>query len=380
MIYLNNAATSYPKPDTVINAVTSYIKSIPFHSSRGGCETDIDPILFCRQKLAKLFNVTNSNNIIFTSGSTEALNLAIRGLESNGKHIITTAIEHNSVLRPLKVLEEDGIIELSIIPCDKTGYVKTEDIAKEIKENTIAIIVSHCSNVTGTLLDIKSISKIAHSNNAIIIVDASQSVGCIDIDVIEEDIDVLAFTGHKSLYGIPGTGGLYIREGIKLKPLKVGGTGAKSETLYQPKERPTYYESGTPNSPGIISMSAGIDFIFNIGLNEIKKKKIALTVKIANELEKLSQIIVYGNNTKNRSPVFAFNIEGYLSSEVSLILENTYGIIVRSGLHCAPLIHKALGTYPTGLVRISPSYFNTFEEIDICINAIKEICNTKSKK
>ena len=271
MIYLNNAATSYPKPREVNAAISSYLNEMPFHASRVGFEMQqVNIVDSCRDKLATLFNVENPRQIVFTSGSTESLNLAILGLSFNECHVITTSIEHNSVLRPLKTLEREGVITLSIVACDEAGYVNPQKIAHAIQKNTKLIVVNHSSNVTGTVLDIKTISRIARSHGIVLLVDASQSAGCVPIDVQQWDIDMLAFTGHKSLYGIPGIGGLYIREGIVLNPLKVGGTGVRSDLLYQPEEMPLYYEAGTQNVPGIVSLDAGVAFILRTRIDRIR--------------------------------------------------------------------------------------------------------------
>ncbi len=371
MIYLNNAATSYPKPDSVIKAVTKYINSLPLNPERSGFTGDEDNVIKkCRKNLALLFNIKNPDRVIFTSGATESLNLAIKGLELYKKHIITTRIEHNSVIRPLKHLEREGIIELSFVECNKQGYVGSDDIKKEIKENTGAIIVNHCSNVTGTVLDIKSISEIARTGNIIFIVDASQSAGTIPLDVTECNMDILVFTGHKSLYGLPGIGGIYIKEGINLKPLKVGGTGVRSDLLYQPEEVPMYYEAGTRNMAGIVSLCEGTSFILERGMNKIEEHKNKLVERAVRGLKEIPEIIIYGSEGNS---IFSFNIKGIKPEDAGYILENSFEIIIRSGLHCAPLIHKSLGSYPEGSIRVSPSYFTTFEEIDFFIDAVKHI-------
>ena len=373
MIYLNNAATSFPKPTTVTEAVTKYLKTTPFHSARVGFELQSkDPIRSCRKKLATLFKVENPEDIIFTSGSTESLNLAILGLNLFGGHVITTAIEHNSVLRPLKTLEREGKIALSIVDCDSTGYVPPNSIAENIRDNTKAIVVNHCSNVTGETIDLKTISAIAHSKNICFIVDASQSAGCIPINVTEDDIDMLAFTGHKSLYGMPGIGGLYIKKGIILNPLKVGGTGIRSELLYQPEDRPIYYEAGTQNLPGIVSLEAGVDFILEEGIDHLRDRKCEITRAMLEEIKKIPDVIIYGRD-EHKSPIFSFNIKGLDPSEVGYVFEESFGIIIRSGLHCAPLIHRALGSYPKGSIRVSPSCFNTFQDAEYFVEAVKKI-------
>jgi len=377
MIYLNNGATSYPKPQEVINSVINYMNSLPLSPYRTGFDGgDEQVISSCRKKLCTLFNAKEPENIVFTSGATEALNLAIFGLPLKNSHVITTVIEHNSVLRPLKHLERDGIITLSVVKCNGYGLVEPSDIEKEIRENTEVIIINHCSNVTGEVLDLMAISEIAHKKNIIFIVDASQSAGHMVIDVTECNIDMLAFTGHKALYGLPGTGGLYIKKGTGLRPLKFGGTGIKSELLYQPEERPLYYESGTQNLPGIVSLNAGLDFILQRGIEEIKKKEEKLMEKLISELVTIPQIIMYGDHDRiNKGPLLSFNIKNMKPEDTGYILEQSFGIIVRAGLHCAPLIHKSLGSFPYGSVRVSPSYFTDFRDIDCFIQAVKEIAN-----
>ena len=379
MVYLNNAATSYPKPDSVIKAVKNYLDNIPFHSSRAGSEIEKEDIVYtCRQKISSLFNIEKPENIIFTSGATESLNLAIFGLDLKDGHVITTSIEHNSVLRPLSSLVKREMIELSIVDCDENGYVNPESIRNCIKQNTKAIIVNHASNVTGEVQDIKSISEIAHANECTFVVDASQSAGCIPIDVTSTAIDILAFTGHKSLYGIQGIGGIYIKSGMKLKPLKVGGTGEKSESLCQPEEIPMYYEAGTQNLPGIVSLSSGADFILKTSLTDIVNKKERILEKAINKILEIPGVILYGrSNANNRCPTFSFNIKGIEAQEVGYLLEKSFNIIVRTGLHCAPLIHEIIGSDQIGLVRVSLSYFTTNEEIDYFIAALRQICESR---
>jgi len=374
-IYLNNAATSYPKPQSVISAVNAYLNSIPFHSQRTGFDLQQrDIINDCRTKLAKLINAENQNRIIFTSGATESLNLAIKGLSLDEGHVVTTSMEHNSVLRPLKHLEKDGYIELSIVESDEKGYVSATAIEKHFKKNTKAIVVNHCSNVTGAVLDLESISRITKKNNIIFMVDASQSMGVLDIDVQKCGIDILVFTGHKSLYGTPGIGGLYIDEDIELKPLKTGGTGIKSELLYQPKEIPLYFEAGTPNMPGIAALNAGLDFIFNTGKATIKNKKEEIITEIYSGLTSIEEVQLQSIfNSEFIPQIISFNIKGISPNEAGYILENSFGIIIRAGLHCAPLIHKNIGTFPEGSIRVSPSFFTTIEDVHSLINSVQQI-------
>ena len=376
-IYLNNAATSYPKPERVIDAVTACISSVPFNSLRAGYEmAEGDVVYSCREKLSKLFNADNPRNIFFTSGSTESLNLALNGLDLEG-HVITTAIEHNSVYRPLKRLESRGAVELTVVDCDMKGFVEPESIRSAVTSNTRAIVVNHCSNVIGAILDLRAISGIAHESGALLIVDASQSAGALAIDVTDLNIDILAFTGHKSLYGLPGIGGVYVRDGIALEPLKVGGTGVKSDLLYQPEERPLYYESGTQNIPGIASLDAGLSFVLEEGIDKIRKRKKMLFGEMLGYLRGKRGIILYGSgDLEGREAIASFNIDGCSPQEIGYILENSFDIIVRSGLHCAPLIHQSLGSYPLGSIRVSPSYFTEIDEVEIFMDAINQICRS----
>ena len=382
MIYFNNAATSYPKPKAVFDAVNDYFNNPTCHSARTGLEVDEDDkAASARQKLAKLFNVQDFNQIVFTSGSTEALNLAINGIGlKKGDHVVSTAIEHNSVIRPLKHLERDNGVEVDFVECDEFTYVEPSKIESAIKPNTKAVVVNHSSNVTGSILDLKEITKIAHKHGAIIIVDASQSAGNIPIDISGWDIDLLSFTGHKSLYGIQGIGGLCLKKGLNVKPLKVGGTGVKSEVLTQPTEMPLYYEAGTPNNPGIVSLDAGVGYILEKGIDVLIQRKVDIVKSIIKEFESYPEIDIYTRGDHNSYVNFCFNIKGMVPEEVGYVLDSSYDITVRTGLHCAPLILKPLGVYPWGTVRVSPSSFTTDSEVDKFIEAIKETVKTFVRK
>ncbi|MFH0733283.1 MAG: aminotransferase class V-fold PLP-dependent enzyme [bacterium] len=375
-IYLNNSATSFPKPQEVINAVKRNLEELPFHHARTGFGHECaDVFMECRKLLASLFNVQNPSRIVFSSGSTASLNLAIMGLDLKDKHVVTTAIEHNSVLRPLKTLERDGIIKLSIADCDQTGYVSAENIKNCINKDTTAVIVNHCSNVTGAVNCLEEIGEITKAKNITFIVDASQSAGIIPIDVESMKIDILAFTGHKSLYGIQGIGGAYIRETVALKPLIVGGTGVRSDYLFQPEIVPMYFEAGTQNTPGIVSLYEGVKYVLEKSTAKIHQHVVTCCNRMKEELCNNTQLILYpANNKCIDSTIFSFNIIGMEPNDIGYIMENSFGIIVRAGLHCAPLIHKQLGTFPDGSVRVSPSSFTTDKEIDSFLFAIREIC------
>jgi len=330
-----------------------------------------------RKIVSNFFNIKNSSDLIFTSGSTESLNTAIFGL-LQPKHIITTATEHNSVLRPLKTLEKNNGLALSIVPCDKEGFVDIQDIEKEIRKDTTTIIVNHCSNITGAIQDIKSICQLAHCNDLICIVDASQSAGSINIDVEENQIDILAFTGHKSLFATTGIGGLYSNPKIIIKPLKVGGTGIRSDYLYQPEERPLLYEAGTHNYIGIVALAAGIEYIKCVSIEKILQKKQKIYEQIIDGLEEISNVeIIGGKSSERKIPVVNFRIKNMSIEDAGYILNESFDINVRSGLHCAPLIHKFIGSYPHGTIRVSFSHFNTIEEAKYFIESIYKIAKSQ---
>jgi cysteine desulfurase family protein len=378
MIYLDNAATTYPKPDKVYDAVLDCMKNYGANPGRAGHKLAIAAgriIYESRENIAKLFNVDNPMNIIFTHNATDSLNLAIKGILKAGDHVITTSIEHNSVIRPIKSLEEIGV-ENTIVSCDKYGNLNPKDIEKAIKPNTKLIVTTHASNVCGTLVDIKAVGDIAKSYNILYLIDASQTAGIYDIDIKKVNIDMIAIAGHKGLLGPQGTGVLYIREGIILKQLKEGGTGSKSEELTQPDIFPDKYESGTHNTPGLSGLNAGVKFILEKGIDNIRKHEEELTNYFIQELKKLPQIKIYGPaDSKKQASVVSINIGNIDSGEISYILDDVYNIATRSGLHCSPLAHKTLGTFEQGTVRFGIGYFNTKDDIDKALNALNDIVN-----
>jgi cysteine desulfurase family protein len=330
-------------------------------------------ILEARELLTELFNSDSPERMILTHNATEALNLALKGFLKNGSHVITTSMEHNSVLRPLKALEQYGV-ETTIVQCSKDGEIDINAIEREIRKETALIAVTHASNIVGTIIPISEIGSLAKGYNLDFLVDASQTAGVYQIDVDKMNISMLAFTGHKSLMGPQGTGGLYIRKGLHLNPLKEGGTGSKSESLYQPDILPDRYESGTHNTPGIAGLCAGIQFIKNKGIDNIRKHEQELTRCFIEGVEKLENIKVYGTKDINKQvAVVSINIGDVGSSEISYILDETFDIATRSGLHCAPIAHKTLGTLEQGTVRFSFGYFNTKEQIEAAVAAIHQI-------
>lgn len=378
MIYLDNAATTYPKPESVYDAVSDCMRNYCANPGRAGHKLAMRAareIYDTRENIAKLFNIDNPMNIIFTSNATDSLNLAIKGVVNSGDHIITTSMEHNSVIRPIKSLEKLGV-ENTIVQCDKEGFLDCKDIEKAIRPNTKLIVTTHASNICGTLVDIKTVGEIAKENNILYLVDASQTVGVYDVDVKEINIDMLAAPGHKCLLGPQGTGILYIREGLELSILKEGGTGSKSEDLFQPDLTPDKYESGTHNTSGIAGLNAGIKFIFDEGIEEIRNHEEELCQYMLDKLEQVPDIKIYGpKDSKKRAAVISINIGDMDSGEITFLLDSEYDIATRSGIHCAPLAHKTLGTLEQGAVRFSMGYFNNKEEIDSAIEALKEISN-----
>jgi cysteine desulfurase family protein len=329
-----------------------------------------------REKLAKLFNIKNPLNIAFTSNATESLNIAIQGIFKAGDHVITTVCEHNSVLRPLYLMEKRGV-ELSFISTDKDGVLYYKDIQKSIKSNTKAIVITHASNLTGNITDLEKISNITKENNLLLIVDAAQTAGVVPIDVEKLGIDILCFTGHKGLLGPQGTGGIYVRNGIDIRPLKVGGSGIKSYQKEHPCEMPTALEAGTLNTHGIAGLGAAIDYIENEKIENIRSKEMSLVKQFLDGISDLTEnglITTYGNpNLNKRVGIVSLNIGGIDSAQVSDWLYEDYGICTRAGAHCAPLMHKALGTVSGGAVRFSFSHFNTTDEIATAIKALHDI-------
>ena len=375
MIYLDNAATTIHKPEGVAQAMVQALSSLG-NSGRGAHEATLDAsriIYGTREKLARLFGIKDPMRIAFTCNATESLNIAINGLFEKGDHVITTMCEHNSVLRPLYRLEENGV-ELSILPADSKGVPMYGELEQLIQKNTRAIVITHASNLSGNVTDLGRVSAIAQKYKLLLVVDASQSAGCIPIDVEKMGIDVLCFTGHKGLMGPQGTGGIYVREGLEIRPLKVGGSGVHSYDREHPKEMPTALEAGTLNGTGIAGLFSSLDFILDTGVEAIHKKEMKLAKRFFDGIKDLPEVIVYGDwQNSERTAIVSVNLGTEESGQVSDWLWEDYGIAVRAGAHCAPLMHKALGTEKQGAVRFSFSYFNTEEEVDAAIQALKEI-------
>ncbi len=375
MIYLDSSATSFLKPPQVAEAVFRSFNTIG-NAGRGAHAPTLNAsrlIYDTREKLAALFGTPDPSRIAFTCNATEALNIAIHGAIHPGEHVITTACEHNSVLRPLYLKEKEGT-ELTIIPADKKGRIRYDLLESSVKSNTSAIVLTHASNLSGNITDLAFVSNFAKKHGLLLIVDASQTAGSLPINVVKMGIDILCFTGHKGLFGPQGTGGLYVREGLTLSPLKSGGSGIHSFDRQHPTDMPTALEAGTLNGHGIAGLNAGLNYILSTGVKSIHTKEISLARRFVNGISDISDLKLYGDiDAPLRTPIISLNIGNMSSASVSDILWEDYEICVRAGAHCAPLMHKTFGTEKQGAVRFSFSCFNTEAEIDTAIRAMHEI-------
>lgn len=375
MIYLDNAATTIHKPPEVAEVVKQAILTAG-NAARGAHSVSLSAsrtVFETRQKLAQLFSCPRPDHVVFTMNSTEALNIALYGLLSPGDHVISTDLEHNSVLRPLYDLQTRGVF-VDFVSADRRGNVRYEDFEALFRENTKLVVCTHASNLTGNVLDIAHISKITHAHGARLIVDASQTAGSIPIDMQKMGIDVLCFTGHKGLMGPQGTGGLCIQPGVEIRPLLRGGTGVHSYDKDQPQAYPTRLEAGTLNGHSIAGLDAALDFLLAQGVETIGARERSLMRRFYDGVRDIPGVTVYGDFSQEaRAAIVALNIHDYDSSEVSDVLFTDYGIATRPGAHCAPRMHEALGTEKQGAVRFSFSYFNTEEEDDAAIYAVREL-------
>jgi cysteine desulfurase / selenocysteine lyase len=372
-VYLDNAATSFPKPDVVYDAVLHAMRSVGASPGRGGYRQSLEAgrILFqAREAAAGFFSIADSSRVIFTHNATGALNLALQGTLTAGDHVITTSMEHNSLLRPLYALQSKGV-ELSIVPAGFDGVVSAGDIQREVQANTRMIAVSHVSNVCGAIQPLQQLSEISRTCGALFLVDAAQSAGYLPIDVGKYAIDLLAVPGHKGLLGPGGTGLLYAAPHVQLKPVTHGGTGTHSTAEEQPLVMPDGFEAGTHNLPGVAGLLAGIEFIGNIGLTAIHLHEQALLCQAEQALREISGVTVHGpSDPSGRCSVLSFTADGVDSALLAAELDYGFDIAVRAGLHCAPLAHRTLGTLPGGTVRISPGWFTTSEEIAFFSDAV----------
>lgn len=379
MIYLDNAATTLIKPPAVTQAM---VKALQTHgnTARGAHGYSLDAasaIYDAREKLAALFNCQRADHVVFTANVTQALNTAICGVLSPGDHVISTDLEHNSVLRPLYRLQSDHGVDVDFVPADPKGCVDYDDFERLIKPHTKAIVCTHASNLTGNMTDLLRVGEIARARHLLLIVDAAQTAGEKRIDMRELGIDILCFTGHKGLMGPQGTGGMCVKEGVEIRPLIVGGTGVQTYRPTQPDRLPARLEAGTLNGHGIAGLSAAIDFINETGLSRIEEKETSLTRRFYSGVKRIDGVKVYGDLSSDHAPIITLNIGDLDAGMVADRLFEEYGIAVRAGAHCAPRLHRALGTAEQGAVRFSFSYFNTEDEIDAAIQAVEKTAKTR---
>lgn len=376
-IYLDNAGTSFPKPAIVYETMQRFLRTLGANPGRGGhhmavgAEAEIDRT---RSRLARLFHIRDHQRIVFTLNCTDALNMGIKGLLREGDHVITSILEHNSVSRPLQQLAESGLISLTRLSCSDEGYLDPADVKTALTAATKLVVLTHASNVLGTVQPIREIGALVREEGATFMVDAAQTAGVVPIDVQADCIDLLAFPGHKALYGPPGSGGLYVSEPVELRPWREGGTGGDSSTPVQPREFPYYLEGGTPNTVGIAGLGAGVEFITGQGLDTIREHEERLRSKLAEAFRDDARCVVQGSRGDNPSVApLSIQVHGLAPEEVGGILDQSFQIAVRSGLHCAPYVHQRMNSFPSGTVRFSPGYFNSESDIGRATEALKEV-------
>ena len=383
MIYLDNAATSWPKPESVYRAMDKFMREDAGNPGRGGhslaiaAERAIDD---ARVLVARLINAPEPERIIFTFNCTDALNLGLKGLLKPGDHVITSRIGHNSLARPLTKLEGQGVRITRLLPSNEAGLLSAADIEGAIEEDTKLVVVTHASNVTGVVQPVEEYGAVVRKHGRILMVDSAQTAGAFPIDVQAANIDLLAFSGHKGLLGPTGTGVLYIGDRVDLDSLREGGTGSHSEQEEQPFELPNRYESGTPNTVGIAGLGAGLRYIHEEGVEKIRLHERSLREQMAEGLARIPGVQLYGpGDTSEQAPIVSFNLNGWDPLEVAAVLDQAFDIKVRAGLHCAAAAHKTFGTYPRGTVRASHGCFNTTSEIELALEAMAKIAGSSPK-
>ena len=380
MTYFDNAATSWPKPAVVLEAMAHFMTEVGANPGRSAHRMSIEAgriIYEAREGLAELFNVANPLRIVFGLNATEALNLALNGLLRPGDHVVTSSMEHNSVMRPLRALEETASVEIEVAACSSEGFLDPSRLESAIKPHTRMIVLNHASNVVGTLLPIAQAGEIARRHDVLLLVDAAQTAGAYPLDVEGMNIDLLAFSGHKALLGPQGTGGLCIGDRVaidEIRPIKRGGTGSRSERQEQPGFLPDMCESGTPNTVGLAGLRAGVEHVMGKGVERIRAHEVSLAKGVITGLLDIPGVTVYGgHDAELQTATVSFNVEGLEPSEVGLLLDERYGIMSRVGLHCAPAAHRTIGTFPVGTVRFGLGHFNTEDEVRAAIEAVGEI-------
>ena len=384
MIYFDNASTSFPKPREVVQEMSRFLTESAGNPGRAGYRLSREAqkaINEVRRLLKDFFGGAVSNRFIFTLNDTDALNIAIKGALWQGDHVITTVVEHSSVYRTLWALQKAGIITVTYVACSEEGLVDPDDIADAFTIATRMVIMTHASNVLGTIQPIEEVGRISKERGALFLVDAAQTAGVLPINVREMNIDLLAFPGHKGLLGPPGTGGLYVQPQVTLRPFRHGGTGVLSESFDQPDEMPFHLEAGTLNTVGVVGLGAALKFIQKVGMEAIRAKELHLTEVLLEKLAGTARLTLYGPKCAScRVSTVALNIEGLQPERLTLILDRKFDIASRPGLHCASLLHKQMGTFPDGTLRLSPGFFNTEEEVDTVAAALRKIASETGTK
>jgi cysteine desulfurase family protein len=384
ILYFDNAATSYPKPAGVAQAMVRFSTEVGASPGRSGHRLAVEAgrvVFEARERIAQLFGVKDSSRVVFGLNATEGINQGLQGLLRPLDHVVASSMEHNSVMRPLRAMEREGL-EVTILRCSREGLLDPQGVKEALRKNTKMVVLSHASNVVGTVQPLAEVGEICRREGILFFVDAAQSAGAVSIDMEGEKIDLLAFTGHKALFGPQGTGGLVLGERVdekELVPMKRGGTGSRSEMEEQPDFLPDLCESGTPNTVGLAGLQAGLDFVLQEGLERIREHERGLTDRLLRGLLEIPGVTVYGlRDARKQLATVSFNIRGMAPSEAGLRLDEEYGILCRVGLHCSPSSHRTLGTFPAGTVRFGLSYLNRPEEVDRALRAVGELARKES--
>lgn len=381
LIYLDNGATSFPKPAGVPAAMSHYLLEVGGSPGRSGhrlSQESARVVFECREAVASLIGAPDARRVVFTLNATQGLNTAIYGLLRPGDRVVTTSMEHNSTMRPLRDLERRGRIAIEVLPCDRTGQLDLNRLEQALRAQPRLLAAVHASNVSGSLLPLSTIGAMTRAAGTLLLVDAAQSAGALPIDVIADNVDVLAFTGHKALFGPQGTGGFWARPGVEPEPLARGGTGSNSELEEQPTFWPDRQEAGTQNAVGLAGLLAGVGFIAETGLATIRAREAALVRRLINGLQEIDGITLYGPDTGERAPIVSVTFDGVVPSEAGLLLEEGFGVLTRIGLHCSPAAHRTLGTYPQGTVRFAPGFFTTETDIDTALEGCRYVAAKKA--
>ncbi len=377
MIYLDNAATSWPKPEGVYRAMDEFARTAAGNPGRSGHRMAVEAenrVQRCREAIARILHAESPDQVILTLNATDALNIALKGILKAGDHVITSCTEHNSINRPLWAMAQAGMITFDKAETAPDGTVPASAVQALLRKNTRLIALTHCSNVLGVVNPVEEISKVARAHGALTLIDASQSVGVVPLDVRALGLDLVAFPGHKNLFGPMGTGALYVRRGLELRAWREGGTGFRADEEVHPEELPFHLEGGTPNAHGFAGLAAGVEFVEREGLAKILKHEHGLALRFVEGIRDNKRVTVYSarNPERQLGPV-SINVKGAEPAEIGKIMDQTYGIACRPGLHCAPGTHRFLGTFPWGTVRFSFGYFNTPEHADAAVRAVNEV-------